>query len=67
MLSGTMIFSILYGLVFDKVSYLVTTPCFLVAMMLLGGGAQMVRPFCAWPSAIPWRRTIFSERSSWSP
>ena len=37
MLSGTMIFSILYGLVFDKVSYLVTTPCFLVAMMLLGG------------------------------
>ena len=34
---GTIFLSILYGLVFDKVSYLVTTTCFLMAMMLLGG------------------------------
>ncbi len=34
---GTMLFSVLYGFVFDKVSYLVTTTCFLIAMMLLGG------------------------------
>ena len=34
---GTMLFSVLYGFVFDKVSYLVTTTCFLLAMMLLGG------------------------------
>lgn len=37
MFFGTLLLSILYGLVFDKVSYLVTTTCFLVAMMLLGG------------------------------
>lgn len=35
--AGTMLLSVLYGFVFDKVSYLVTTTCFLVAMMLLGG------------------------------
>ncbi len=34
---GTILLSVLYGFVFDKVSYLVTTTCFLVAMMLLGG------------------------------
>jgi putative tricarboxylic transport membrane protein len=34
---GTMLLSVLYGFVFDKVSYLVTTTCFLLAMMLLGG------------------------------
>lgn len=34
---GTMLFSILYGFVFDKASYLVTTTGFLLAMMLLGG------------------------------
>jgi putative tricarboxylic transport membrane protein len=34
---GTLLLSILYGFVFDKVSYLVTTTCFLLAMMLLGG------------------------------
>jgi putative tricarboxylic transport membrane protein len=37
MFIGTMLLSILYGFVFDKVSYLVTTTCFLLAMMLLGG------------------------------
>jgi putative tricarboxylic transport membrane protein len=34
---GTLLLSILYGLVFEKVSYLVTTTCFLLAMMVLGG------------------------------
>jgi hypothetical protein len=34
---GTMLFSVLYGFIFDKASYLVTTTCFLLAMMLLGG------------------------------
>jgi uncharacterized membrane protein (DUF4010 family) len=34
---GTALLSLLYGFVFDKVSYLVTTTCFLLAMMLLGG------------------------------
>jgi hypothetical protein len=34
---GTVLLSVLYGLVFDKVSYLVTTTAFLLAMMLLGG------------------------------
>lgn len=34
---GTVLLSILYGFVFDKVSYLVTTTFFLLAMMLLGG------------------------------
>jgi len=34
---GTMLLSVLYGFVFNKVSYLVTTTCFLLAMMLLGG------------------------------
>jgi hypothetical protein len=34
---GTMLLSVLYGFFFDKVSYLVTTTCFLLAMMLLGG------------------------------
>ncbi len=34
---GTMFLSVLYGFVFDKASYLVTTSCFLLAMMLLGG------------------------------
>jgi hypothetical protein len=34
---GTMLLSVVYGFVFDKVSYLVTTTCFLLAMMLLGG------------------------------
>lgn len=34
---GTMLLSVLYGFVFDKVSYLATTTCFLLAMMLLGG------------------------------
>jgi hypothetical protein len=34
---GTLLLSILYGFVFDKASYLVTTTCFLLAMMLLGG------------------------------
>ena len=34
---GTMLLSVIYGLVFDKVSYFVTTTCFLLAMMLLGG------------------------------
>jgi putative tricarboxylic transport membrane protein len=37
MFFGTLLLSVLYGFVFDKVSYLVTTTCFLVAMMLLGG------------------------------
>ena len=35
--AGTMLLSVLYGSVFDKVSYLVTTSVFLLAMMLLGG------------------------------
>ncbi|MHB8773291.1 MAG: tripartite tricarboxylate transporter TctB family protein [Syntrophales bacterium] len=35
--AGTMALSVLYGFVFDKASYLITTTCFLVAMMLLGG------------------------------
>jgi hypothetical protein len=34
---GTMLFSVLYGFVFDKASYLITTTCFLLAMMFLGG------------------------------
>ena len=34
---GTMLLSVLYGFVFDKASYLVTTTCFLLALMLLGG------------------------------
>jgi cell division protein FtsW (lipid II flippase) len=34
---GTMLLSVLYGFVFDKASYLVTTTCFLLAMMILGG------------------------------
>ena len=34
---GTILLSVLYGFVFDKASYLVTTTCFLLAMMLLGG------------------------------
>jgi hypothetical protein len=34
---GTLLLSVLYGFVFDKASYLVTTTCFLLAMMLLGG------------------------------
>jgi putative tricarboxylic transport membrane protein len=34
---GTLLLSILYGLVFEKVSYLITTTCFLLAMMVLGG------------------------------
>jgi putative tricarboxylic transport membrane protein len=34
---GTILLSIFYGFVFDKVSYLITTTCFLLAMMLLGG------------------------------
>ena len=37
MFIGTMFLSVLYGFVFDKVSYLITTTCFLLAMMLLGG------------------------------
>ena len=37
MFVGTMVLSVLYGFVFDKASYLVTTTCFLLAMMLLGG------------------------------
>jgi len=34
---GTLLFSVLYGFVFNKASYLVTTTAFLLAMMLLGG------------------------------
>jgi len=34
---GTLLLSVGYGIVFDKVSYLLTTTCFLVALMLLGG------------------------------
>jgi hypothetical protein len=34
---GTLVLSILYVGVFDKFSYLVTTPIFLLALMLLGG------------------------------
>jgi len=34
---GTMLLRVLYGFVFNKVSYLVTTTCLLLAMMLLGG------------------------------
>jgi putative tricarboxylic transport membrane protein len=34
---GTLVLSVIYGFVFDKVSYLLTTTCFLLAMMLLGG------------------------------
>ncbi len=34
---GTILLSVLYGFVFDKASYLITTTCFLLAMMLLGG------------------------------
>ena len=34
---GTLLLAVIYGLVFDKVDYLITTTCFLVAMMLLGG------------------------------
>ena len=37
MFIGTMLLSVLYGFVFDIASYPVTTTCFLVAMMLLGG------------------------------
>ncbi len=37
MFVGTMFLSVVYGFVFDKASYLVTTTCFLLAMMLLGG------------------------------
>jgi Na+-translocating ferredoxin:NAD+ oxidoreductase RnfA subunit len=37
MFVGTMVLSVLYGFVFDKASYLITTTCFLLAMMLLGG------------------------------
>jgi putative tricarboxylic transport membrane protein len=37
MFFGTLLLSVLYGFFFDKVSYLVTTTCFLLAMMLLGG------------------------------
>jgi putative tricarboxylic transport membrane protein len=37
MFFGTLLLSVLYGFFFDKVSYLVNTTCFLVAMMLLGG------------------------------
>jgi putative tricarboxylic transport membrane protein len=36
-LLGTLVLSVIYGFVFDKVSYLLTTTCFLLAMMLLGG------------------------------
>lgn len=34
---GTLLLAVIYGLVFDKLDYLITTTCFLVAMMLLGG------------------------------
>jgi len=34
---GTLLLSVIYGFVFDKVSYLLTTTCFLLAMMLIGG------------------------------
>ncbi|MBM4314413.1 MAG: tripartite tricarboxylate transporter TctB family protein [Deltaproteobacteria bacterium] len=34
---GTALLSVLYGFVFDKASYLITTTCFLLAMMMLGG------------------------------
>lgn len=34
---GTLILSLLYVGVFDRMSYLVTTPAFLLALMLLGG------------------------------
>ena len=34
---GTLLLSVGYGVVFNKVSYLLTTTCFLMAMMLLGG------------------------------
>ena len=34
---GTLLLSVVYGIVFDKVSYILTTTCFLLAMMLLGG------------------------------
>ena len=34
---GTLLLSIAYGIVFEKVSYVLTTTCFLLAMMLLGG------------------------------
>ena len=39
---GTLTLSILYVGVFDKVSYLVTTPAFLLALMLLGGVRKWV-------------------------
>ncbi len=35
--AGTIALSVLYGFVFDKASYLITTTGFLLAMMLLGG------------------------------
>ncbi|MEW6335256.1 MAG: tripartite tricarboxylate transporter TctB family protein [Thermodesulfobacteriota bacterium] len=35
--AGTLLLSVLYGFFFDKVSYLITTTCFLLAMMMLGG------------------------------
>lgn len=34
---GTVLLSVLYGFVFDKASYLITTTAFLLGMMLLGG------------------------------
>jgi putative tricarboxylic transport membrane protein len=34
---GTLVLSLIYVGVFDKMSYLVTTPTFLLALMLLGG------------------------------
>ena len=37
MFLGTLLLSVGYGIVFNKVSYLLTTTCFLLAMMLLGG------------------------------
>jgi hypothetical protein len=37
---GTLLLSVAYGIVFDKVSYLLTTTCFLLAMMLLGGARR---------------------------
>ncbi len=33
---GTLLLSIAYGIVFEKTSYVLTTTCFLLAMMLLG-------------------------------
>jgi putative tricarboxylic transport membrane protein len=34
---GTLLLAVIYGLVFDKVNYLITTTCFLLAMMFLAG------------------------------